>query len=316
MTEALSRLRRAWLPLVALTLLGALASAGLGLLQGPSYTSTAQVLVRQRDYTQVVLGASGSADPVRQLTTAGVLARSLGYQREVAAALPGVTSTDVRDRLTVSVVDGADALQLSATGRTAAAARSLAAAATSTLLTTYERFILDGLGGADGSRLAGAPIALAQSLARARNFETSSPSMSVLSDGQEALRTDKPLSRQLLIGAMAGLVAALLLVAWRARAPLAASGDRAASPRGNGDRRWAPQQPAPGSVAAPPTAATFVVQRAEGPPSSAAVRLPLDATAPDRVLNGSLPTDDAPGSRQAPPDGGEFGEQPRESQDR
>lgn len=211
--------------LVVLVLLGAAVSAGLSLVTKTKYTSTAQVLIRQRDYTQAILGTSGGGvDPLRQLTTASVAATSVGFRDEVASRLPGTTPAQIRRRLTVTVVDGADVLELAATAPTAAASQRLASVAATAFTHFYERTLLNGVADLGAAGPVGTSPDVAQRIARAAAFEKISPSASVLSDASSGLPSGTRPKKAAVLGGLAGLVVGLLFLAWRSRSVVTPDG--------------------------------------------------------------------------------------------
>lgn len=200
--------------LVTLVALGSAAGAGLYQEQTLAFTSSAQVLIEPRDYSQLVLGQSfAGTDPARQLTTARVAAQSLSFEALVAEAVGGTTTAAVHKQLTVTVVEGANVLQLTATGNSGQRARTLASAAATALTTFYEKTVLDGLGAAATT----ANRDLSQKIALAQNYEKANPSVKVLSKASDPVSTTRSLKTSVTLGALAGLVVALLLLGWNLR---------------------------------------------------------------------------------------------------
>lgn len=272
MTSRRGAVRLAWLPVLLLTALGAGAGYGLYEWQVPTYSSSAQVLIQPRDYSQVIIGQSfAGTDPLRQLVTARVAAQSRSFEQAVANALTDVSPGTVHKDLGVSVVDGANVLQLTATGATAAESKALAQAAATTLTTFYESNILDGLGAASTTATGDQAAKIEQATA----FERANPSARVLSEASEPVTSKRPLRTSVVLGGLAGLVIALLVVAWRLRTrvvPVAYSGTPEVA---------APAAPAEAAVPAEPVVrGTAAVQAQPAPPATPHARTPAPETEP------------------------------------
>jgi len=199
--------------LLALVALGGAAGSVAYRQQTTDYTSTSQVLLEPRDYSQLVLGQSfAGTDPARQVTTARVAAQSLSFEGKVASAA-GRTPQQVHADLVVTVIDGANVLQFEAHGASASASRELASTAARSFPPYYESVLLDGLGAAAGA----ADPDIARKVALSQAYERANPSVKLLSDASRPSRVTRDLRTCVALGGAAGLVVWFVLLAWLLR---------------------------------------------------------------------------------------------------
>lgn len=120
--------RRRWRLLTALALVGALLGAGVWWVLAPGYVATSEVLLQ---------GARDDAEVAAQTE----IATSLVVLDAVAETVePGVTGFDLRDRVTVAVVDG-NVVAITGTGASPDAAQRLADAVTGEYVRFADRLV-------------------------------------------------------------------------------------------------------------------------------------------------------------------------------
>ncbi len=127
-------LLRSWWLVLACTALGALV-VGVGLAQAaPRWTSSTTLLVSSADPSSALTGSQpGTGDVVRRLTTeARVVMSDAVVDRAATAA--GLTPFEVREAVTVAVVEQSDVLSVEATAGSADQAQGLARAVSDSYL--------------------------------------------------------------------------------------------------------------------------------------------------------------------------------------
>lgn len=120
--------RRKWLIIEAVILVG-LAAGIASSVRTPSYQATARVLLRPSDPSEVLDPADAARagnDPDRYVEGQKNLVQSEGVTREALKSLPGVTATEVEQRVSVSQGGQSDVLNVAARDEDPIRARDLA----------------------------------------------------------------------------------------------------------------------------------------------------------------------------------------------
>jgi capsular polysaccharide biosynthesis protein len=199
--------------------LGAIAGLVTGMLRGPTYATTLQMVVQDRDLSAVLLGQNSTAsDPSRLLDTYAVAGQSQAFASRLADAIGRRASdtTSISDQLTVEAHPDASVLDFTVSTASVTETRTVANAIrdefpgffAETFLPSPER--LRELQESDDPTLA------AQAL-KVQSLLGASPSLSVISNPNEVSKTSPSLTQSAAAGAVAGLIVGLLLAAWRHR---------------------------------------------------------------------------------------------------
>lgn len=200
-----------------LALAAALASVGFGLLGGPRVSTTAQLLVQDRDISTLLLGgAAASGDPTRRMDTYAVMAESKSFLELVAKDL-GRPSSDwvtLSHQFTAVPITSANVLEFTVSTPSASESLDIMNAATALYPSYFANTLVPGLG---------QPGQLSKDLAaqvqRLQEVDKISPFVQVISTGEALKTAPKPLQAGL-AGAVAGFVLGLLMAAWRHRSRL------------------------------------------------------------------------------------------------
>ena len=208
--------RTSVLIVLALGIVTALVAAGLGLLIGPRYSATAQLLVQDRDPSMVFSNAAGG-DPTRRFDTYAAMAESRSFLELVAQRLgrPSSEVTSISQEFTARALPGANVLEFTASAPSTSGSLDIVTAAAD----LYPEYLINtffpGLGQA--SPLSGDLAAKAKAF---QELEKVSPTVQVISRPGAAVQAQPQLLTSVLAGAVAGLVLGLLIAAFRHRSHL------------------------------------------------------------------------------------------------